>query len=435
MTTPVASLDSDSPPFPGVAPRKVFLGTLAAVGTALAFLLLYVFADVLLLLFVGIILATAVRPIIGWLRGRGVPQNVATVAVYLALLISVATLLSWFVPMVFDQVQTIGAQIPRNYQQLAEQLRDSPSLLLRRIGERLPERAEAPTQPSASGAVVEQVATAWNYGNWALVALVGIAAVLLIAFFWSLQEERTLRTLQLALPPSRREAFNEFVNTARSKLGAYVRGQVLLCLVIGVLNFVAFVMIGLPYATTFAVLAGIFEAIPVVGPVLAAVAPALAALTTDPSKVIWVLVAALFIQQAENYFLVPRIMENAVGVNPIVTLLALVAFGTLMGFVGAVLAIPLAAIVQLVLDRLLLDQVALEPPPPSGRDAVSVAHYHARDLIQDVRAYLRNKPETAVAGADALEDAIETIATDIDQLLTARFGVAVEGTSLTEGTP
>jgi hypothetical protein len=208
-----------------------------------------------------------------------------------------------------------------------------------------------------------------------------------------------------------------------------------LCLLIGVLNFVAFVLIGLPYATTFAVLAGIFEAIPVVGPVLAAVAPALAALTTDPSKVIWVLVAALFIQQAENYFLVPRIMENAVGVNPIVTLLALVAFGTLMGFVGAVLAIPLAAIVQLVLDRLLLDQVALEPPPPSGRDAVSVAHYHARDLIQDVRAYLRNKPETAVAGADALEDAIETIATDIDQLLTARFGVAVEGTSLTEGTP
>lgn len=419
-------------PASALTPRSVFLGTLAVVGTALAFLLVYVFANVLLLLFIGIILATAIRPLIGWLQARGLSKSVATLCIYLALLIAIAGLLSWFVPLVVEQVQALAAQLPENYSQLREAMRNSPSLLLQRLAYRLPGGQAAQADESQSQEVVEQVATAWNYGNWAIIVLLALAAILLIAYFWSQQEDRILRTLQLMLPVQRREAFMNFVATAQTKMGAYVRGQALLCVIIGVMNFIALWIIGIPYATTFAVLAGLLEALPIIGPILAAIAPAAVALSTDPSKVVWVLLASLLIQQSENYLLIPRIMQNAVGVNPIVTLLSLAAFATLMGFPGAVLAIPLAALVQLVLDRFLLDVEALEPKPPERRDAASVAHYHARDLIHDVRVYVRNKEESTSERNDALEEAIESIALDVDRLLSEEFGPVDEEEALLE---
>lgn len=405
-----------------LAPRRVFLGTLAVVGTALAFFLAYLFADALLLLFIGIVLATAVRPLIQWLRGRGLSTHSATVSVYALLLLAVAGLMSWFLPVLFDQVTTLGTDLPSTVNELADKLQQSSSTILRRLGESLPGQSSAeipPAETVQTEVAVERVAEALSYGNWAMVTLLSIVAVLMIAFYWSLQEERTLRAMQLALPPNQREGFKDFIATIQLKLGAYVRGQGILCLVVGALNFIAFLFIGLPYATTLGVLAGIMEAVPVFGPVLAAVAPAAIALTTDPSKVIWVLLAALVIQQLENYLLVPRIMQNSVGVNPIVTLLAIAAFGTLLGVPGAILAIPLAALVQLVLDRWIFQSEALEPEPPKGRDALSVARYHARDLIHDVRVYVRNKEEGSSHRTDAIEEAIESIAHDLDLALGA----------------
>jgi hypothetical protein len=165
------------------------------------------------------------------------------------------------------------------------------------------------------------------------------------------------------------------------------------------------------------IIAGILEAVPYFGPVLGAVPPLLLALSTEPSLAIWVLVAGFLIQQTENYLLVPRIMRGAVGVNPVVTLLGIAGFGTLLGIPGAVLAIPLAALVQMFLDRLLLHAEALEPAPPGGRDALSVVRYHARDLAHDVRLYLRSKGETSSRGNDAIEESIESIAEDIDRML------------------
>ena len=196
-------------------------------------------------------------------------------------------------------------------------------------------------------------------------------------------------------------------------MGGFVLGQSILCLTIGVLATISYILIGLPYALVLGIVAGILEAVPVIGPILGAVPPVLIALTLEPSKVIWVIVASLLIQQAENYLLVPRIMNRSVGVRPFVTLLALAAFTSLLGLPGAILAVPMAAIIQLLIDRFVLDTTAQEPVQPAGRSQLSVLHYEAQDLMQDMRKQFREKD----GQVDEMEDSLESIVTDLNHIL------------------
>jgi predicted PurR-regulated permease PerM len=141
---------------------------------------------------------------------------------------------------------------------------------------------------------------------------------------------------------------------AETKLGGYIRGQGLLCVAVGVTAFVAYLLIGLPYALVLAVFAGVMEMVPIFGPALGAVPALLVALSIDPGKALWVVVATAIIQLLENTILVPRIMKHSMGVNPIIVLLSLIAFSSVFGFVGALLALPLAAIIQLLVSRVVL---------------------------------------------------------------------------------
>ncbi|MFT3892049.1 MAG: AI-2E family transporter [Anaerolineales bacterium] len=123
-------------------------------------------------------------------------------------------------------------------------------------------------------------------------------------------------------------------------------------LIVGTAAAIFYSFIGLPYALVLGVVAGIMEMIPIFGPALGAIPALLTALSIDPQKAIWVLISTGIIQASENIWLVPRIMKNSMGVNPIIILLSLVAFSSIFGFPGAVLAIPLAAMIQLILDRI-----------------------------------------------------------------------------------
>ncbi len=135
---------------------------------------------------------------------------------------------------------------------------------------------------------------------------------------------------------------------------AIFEGQGLLCLSIGVAAFIAYLLIGLPYTLVLAIFAAVMELVPIFGPALGA-GPALSvALSISPDKAIWVVIATLLIQLMENVFLVPRIMKSSTGVNPILVLLSLIAFGAVFGFMGALLALPLAAIIQLFVSRVVL---------------------------------------------------------------------------------
>jgi predicted PurR-regulated permease PerM len=396
--------------------RRVAVGTLVVAGVGCGFGVLYLFWDVVFLLFVAIVLATAIKPLVGRLVREGRSPTVAVGLVYAALGLVLLTAAVLLLPLVVDQfVQAVSA-LPEAYRHTREQLLESARPWVAQTARYLPAQIGWP-RPTPNSETLGTVATAASAVGPLLRAVLATLAVLVLSFYWSLQDEKTLRNMLLLVPPARREGIRDLLAQIEDKLGAYIIGQGILCLLVGLMALVAFLLIGLPYAVVLSLSYGLLEAIPYFGPMLGAATAMFVALSVDPGKVVWVIVTALAIQGVENYLLVPRVMDKSVGVNPLVTLLAIAAFGELFGLAGAVLSIPLAAIVQLLLNRLLLAPEALEPAAPAGRDASSLLQYQVRELIQDVRLQIRNKPAAPSRGADRVEEEIESIARGLDRLL------------------
>jgi predicted PurR-regulated permease PerM len=241
-----------------------------------------------------------------------------------------------------------------------------------------------------------------------------------LAFHWTLEGPRTIQSLLLLVPKGHRESINELISAMETKVGFYIAGQGVLCLAIGSLSLVSYLLIGLPNALVLALIAGVLEAVPTLGPFLGAIPAAVIALSIAPSKLIWVIVSTLVIQQMENSLLVPRVMRKAVGVNPFVSLLAIFALSSLFGIAGTLMAIPIAAIIQLLLDRFVFHPAALEPEVSAGRDYASRLRYEAQALAQDLRKQARLKKggsDLRVKQIDQVMDEIEAITTDLDALL------------------
>ena len=401
--------------------RRVVWGTLVLVFVILSFWLLYRFYQVVFILFIAIVMGTVIRPAVAWLNRRGLPQIAGVILVYfllLALIIGFAFLLF---PLIVEQGATISTAVPGYYQSLREWMVNYPNQLIVRFGEFLPATLPVLKPVQQTGAQMLVFAgQALGYAASSAKVIFMAIATLLLAFHWTLEGPRSIQSLLLLVPKGQRESSRELITSIESKVGSYVAGQAVLCLAIGILALVAYLLIGLPNVLLLALLAGVLEAVPLIGPLLGAIPAAVIALSISPSKLVWVIVATIVIQQVENSLLVPRVMRKAVGVNPFVSLLAIFAFSSFFGIPGALMAIPIAAIIQLLLDRFIFHPGMLEPEVSAGRDYASRLRYEAQDLAQDLRKQARLKKggsDLRVKQIDQVMDEIETITTDLDALL------------------
>jgi predicted PurR-regulated permease PerM len=413
-----------------IRPGDVVLGTLFVALVAAGFWLLIRFRSVFLILFIAIVLSTAITPLVEWLRRRGLPKAAGVILIYLLLVAIIAGFIWLIAPLILDQVALISRVLPQYYSTLIDMLRSSPSYLIRRLGFEFPTNfptfglpAPAPT-PSQPGTTppdenpLSQVGVFFHWFGLTVRGLLTAIGVFFLAFYWTLDSERTIRSLLLFLPVANRENVRELFNDMLGKVGSFVLGQIILCASIGAMSLGAYWLIGLPYALLLAMIAGLLEAVPVFGPTLGVLPAVLVAVSAgQPSKVLYVILAAVIIQQMENHLLVPRVYGKAVGVNPVVTLLALFAFASLFGLMGAVLAIPLAAIIQLVIDRYFLSRRPQEPVEAEGRGQFSLLRMEIQELAADVRKQVRDKDEAVRRDSDQAEDSIEAIANDLDSLL------------------
>jgi predicted PurR-regulated permease PerM len=414
------ALDPSSQPYQWTF-RRVMWATLVLVFVALGFWLLYRFNQVVFILFIAIVMGTVIRPAVVWLHQRGLPRIAGVILVYLLLLALLIGFVLLLFPLIVDQGTTIAAAVPGYYQSLREWMVNDPNQLIVGLSEFLP--ATLPGLEPIQQTGQQMLASAGQALDFvSSVAKVFFLAIviLLLAFHWTLDGPRTIQSSLLLIPKVQRESINELISAMETKVGFYIAGQGVLCLVIGILALVAYLLIGLPNALVLAFVAGVMEAIPMIGPLLGAIPAALVALSIAPSKLIWVIVATLVIQQMENSVLVPRVMRKAVGVNPFVSLLAIFAFSSLFGLAGALMAIPMAAILQLLLDRFIFHPEAMEPEVSAGRDYASRLRYEAQDLAQDLRKQARlNKggSDLRVRQIDQVMDEIEALTTDLDALL------------------
>jgi predicted PurR-regulated permease PerM len=334
---------------------QVVLATIFVVCVFLTFWLLYSLREVLFLFFVAIVVGTAIRPAVEWLHRRGLSRATGIIIIY----ILIAGLLAGFVAMIFpllaDQATEISRTIPEYYTNARSALINSENRLLQNIGWRIPSQITfLMSRDPNTEEVLDQVGQTLLYTNVILKGLLGTLAIFLLAYYWTQESNFIMRSLLRVMPPQRKKRVREFLQLAETKLGGYIRGQGLLCIAVGIAAFIAYLFIGLPYLLVLAIFAGVMELVPIFGPALGAIPAFLVALSIDPTKAIWVVVATAIIQLLENAVLVPRIMRHSMGVNPIIVLLSLIAFGSVFGFAGALLALPLAAIIQLLISRVVL---------------------------------------------------------------------------------
>lgn len=399
--------------------RQVVLGTFFVVAVAGGFWLLYRFRLVVFILFVAIVLGTAIRPAVNWLNRRGVPRSAGVILMYLVILSAIVGFVVLIFPLLASQLTQIALNVPDYYQDVRSAMIGSSSRLLRILGFQLPNRLFSffQQQGQTDGETIDRVSQTLQFTGSVARGVFITIAVFLLGFYWTLDSERVIRTLLLILPSDRRDNIRELIAEVESKLGSFIQGQTILMLAIGVMSLIFYLLIGLPYALVLAIFAGLMEAVPVVGPILGAVPAALVALTLDPTKVILVIVATAVIQGLENYLLVPRVMGRSVGVSPFVILLSLAAFTSLLGLPGALLAIPIAAIIEIVIERLVFSLEPAEDQLFPGRDYASVLRLEAQDLTKDVRMQLRHKDTPSDEDTDKVEDEIEAIAIKLDTLL------------------
>ncbi len=403
--------------------RRVVWATLMIISVILGFWLLYRFNQVVFILFIAIVIGTVIRPAVAWLHQRGLPRIPGVILVYLVLLVLLIGFLLLLFPLIVEQSTTIAAAMPGYYQNLRERMVNYPNQLIVRLSEFLPTTLpslQLPTVQQTGPQVMASAGQALGYVTLVSQVLFIAIVILVLAYYWTLEGPRTIQSFFLLIPQGQRESISELVSAMETKVGFYIAGQGLLCLVIGILALLAYLLIGLPNALVLALIAGVLEAVPMIGPLLGAIPAALVALSIAPDKLIWVIVATVIIQQLENSLLVPRVMRKAVGVNPFVTLLALFAFSSLFGIAGALMAIPMAVIIQLVLNRFVFHPAVMEPEVSAGRDYASRLRYEAQDLVQDLRKQARlNKrgSDLRIKQIDQVMDEIETITTDLDALL------------------
>jgi predicted PurR-regulated permease PerM len=409
------------------SPRLVVAATLVVLAIAAGFLLLFRFYMVVFLFLVAVMLGIATKPVVGWLHKRGIRPEIGVILVYLALAALIGVFLIIVAPMIAEQATSVVDRLPQYYTEMRQALIDSNNRLVQRIALGLPVTMSfslgsvvGAADAAGGGDASLNLAPALNTIGQVLQGVFVVIAILALAFFWVQESEVLIRRILLLLPADRREPARELYCEMEGKVAAYFRGQLILCGVVGLLSLVGYVAIGLPYALGLALIMAVCEAIPMVGPLIGAVPAVLIALAVAPDKILWTVLVIFIVQTSENNLLVPRVMDKSVGINPIVTILGIAAFGALFGFAGALLAVPLTAMVQIIASRWMFrDPTA----PDVSRSRAGLLRLAAQELIQDVRKSSRVESEESTLvdpEVERAEDLLEAIAIDLDKVLTDR---------------
>ncbi len=401
--------------------RQVVEATLVLVGVALCFWLIYRFYMVVFIVFVAIMLGTVIRPIVSWLYIHKLPKFAGVILVYAVFLVLVFGFILLLSPLLFEQGPMIIESMPDYYMGLRNWMEDSPNNFIFSVSQILPPELPSFLQVQLTGPeIIASAEQALVYMTSVSKGVFIMIVVLILTFHWTIDGPRIIRSLEFLLPESYRFDLSELITSMELKISYFILGKGVLSLAVGVLALIGYLIIGLPNALALALIAGILEAVPMIGPILGAIPAGIIALSISPSKLVWVVGMTIVIQLIENNLLVPRIMSKAVGVNPFVSLLSIFAFGSFFGIAGALMAIPIAAIIQLLLDRFVFHTKISGAETISGRDRSSRLLYEAKDLVGDLQKQARLKkggPDITEKQINFVMDEIESVSTDLAELL------------------
>ena len=309
----------------------------------LGLVFIYYIRNVVALVFVVAIIVAGLTPFVEWLVKQKIPRIFSVIIVYLALLGIMTLVVYAIIPPLASQVELISANssyyvnklsiITDNISTIQFQSQNVLEFISKYLG-------------NISGSVVTSIASA--FGGAAS------AVTVMVLSFYILLERNSVEKILLAFMHERHhEKTLKIYEKLNSKLGRWLRGQVLLAFIIGLASYIVLTIFGIKYALALAVIAGALEIVPIIGPIFAGALAAIVAYFTDASwwTIIGIIISYIVVQQLEGHFLVPNIMGQAVGLSPVIIIIAIMIGSQLGGIIGAILAIPIAAAVAVVAQQ------------------------------------------------------------------------------------
>ena len=338
--------------------RRTFVATLVVVAVVAVTLALWELKLVIGLVFFGFVIAAAMRPGIEALAQRGIPRPAGVALHYIGLAAVIGLLLWLVVPRAVDQVgQAIGG-VPTSSQELNQEAKHSTGIkheFLVGVQKRLKKL------PSAGGIFHGAV----SVGLKAFEVLIGIFFVLATAAYWIFERDRAVRLVLAGVPHGRRRVVRDTWDLIDLKLGAFVRGQILLIAFVATVLSLALWAVGEPFWLLIGVFAGFVEIVPVIGPLTAGAVAVGVGLTTSWHVALLAGLAVLFVRLLEDYVVIPRVLGHAVGVSPLLVLVSVTAVGILLGPFYVLLAIPFVAVLATLVDVILRDKDPAEEEVPT----------------------------------------------------------------------
>jgi predicted PurR-regulated permease PerM len=313
--------------------------------------------SILVLLVIGILFAAAIEPLVNRLRRAGLRRGQSIAAIYLAILLSLTILGLLFLPAAIRQGADLIDNIPSIIESSRERANGIENQAVREAAVKAVDEIDRRYQKISDGDDTSFSANAiFNFVTSIGGIIITVVTVFVVAFYW-LTEKSTIKQVALRkLPPDQRQRAFVVWEEIERRIGGWTRGQFTLCLIIGILSTIAYGVIGVKYWVALGIFAGVTELIPFIGPILGGAAAALVALTDSWQKAVIVVIFVIILQQVESSVLVPRVMRNAVGMSPLTVVLAVLAGTALYGPLGAILAIPIGAAVQAMIQEYVRDQ-------------------------------------------------------------------------------
>lgn len=332
-----------------------------AFAIAIALLLAYVVRHVLLLIYVAALFAVVITPLVQRIERlrlwRWHPSRGAAVMIMLLGAVALVALFSALaLPPIFRDLQQLGTDLPRRIPALIERIESVPILEDYLTAETMQRHAAG-----VAGALVRVVPTMAG-------AVLAFFSVLILTAYFVLDGERAARWGISLFPPEMEDRLGDTLMRAKERLRRWLTGQLLLMIILGVLTTLVYGLLGIRYFTVLAVFTGLANIIPIVGPVISIILAAIIAAFDSWTKVVAVLAFYAVYQQIENALLTPRIMKATVGLPSLAVVIALAIGGELAGIVGALVAVPSAALVAELAEEYLVKH---EPTFPDSEPVQS----------------------------------------------------------------
>jgi len=321
-------------------PRKIEISHRTIVFTVIFLLvlwLLYFLRGVLVLLFLALILMAALNPLVDRLERWRFPRALAIALIYV-LIFSVIGLAIWgVIPPLVNQTQNLASRFP-SYLESLRWLGVNKEVVYNQLNQ-LTEQLGI----ISSGVIRTFVGFFQN--------LINIVVLLVISFYLLLERKNLSRYLLRFFGDNAEKTGIRVMDEIEKRLGGWIRAEIVLMIIIGLLTFIGLTLLGIDYALPLAILAGFLEIIPNIGPFISAIPAVLVGLFISPLMALAVAALYFLVQQIENNFIVPQLMAKECGINPLITIIALIAGFKLGGVIGAVLAVPIILLIEIILTE------------------------------------------------------------------------------------